>query len=1160
MSFSACLKDARSQSISNEGMEFWAVFPSHDPSIDPVTRLPALANITIYVTAKSRSLVTVRCGSANPITEWIPANTAVPFEVDRTQAYIDQTEANSNGPHNNRGIHIEVHNGYPKVAVYAHIFAGFRSAASLILPVEALGQKYLSMNYDQVAGGNSLLTLVATENDTRLLINDNGNVKVVDFKNAGEVFEYMAVSGRDLTGVSVEVDPNSPDNCNKRFAAFSGSTSVSIGCIGQRDLSRDPLFQQLYPTSSWGKNYGVAPFLNRRYIARILAEEDNTLVRIDGRDSTVLDRGEEYTTPEMIAPIFISANKKISVAQYSLTQKCSGLNGFLMAGDPEMLLLNPVEFNIKDVTMFSSEAEAIDERYINVIIRTRARNTFKIDGVAVLDGWRTFPSNPEYSYRQLPTTATSSNLTASEGFNAIAYGFGNAESYAYSAGTNLAANNYLLVNNKITDVDAPNACVGQPSNFKIILPFIAKSINWQLNDEASVDGSLTYEVVTTATGETAYQYSLDIEREFTVLSTQRMKVIAEAPNNNNCLGGNIEYNFEFDVYPIPTTDFSLDALACPDANLTFTDRSNSNLPDKPINKWLWDFGDGGTSTDQNPVHLYEQGGEYTVTLFAGLDDGCMTETIKTITIAPKISAKFDVAKTGCINTDLLLTDQSTVAAGNIVKWIWDFGDGNAQVVRTDKNPFNYQYTQLGTYKITLIAETANGCVSLSTESEVTIYDLSKSDFLLPEVCSEDDLATFINTSGDNQGNTDGLTFRWDFGDPTSGSQNTSTQVNGTHKYQVAGNYTVTLTVTNTSGCSSSVVKELTVNGSQITADFAILSPTTTCGNKIVMVKNNSSVNYGRITKIAWYMDVVNRPNDVIVDDEPEPGEEYEYLYPNFTTPVPKVVTIRLVAYSGAKCSMIIEKQINLQPSPILVFSNIPNLCLNGDKYTITEAQETLGLSGQSVITGTGIDTDGRFSPLLAGVGVHKLTFAFTTSEGCTDTISQNVTVSPIPEVTIDDNIFILSGGRRKIEATAAGDGLTFKWSPSTGLDRDDILNPTIAGEMDTEYTLTITNAQGCFVVRRIRVNVLAGIKPPNAFSPNGDGANDTWVLEYLDTYPDVTVEIFTRLGVRIFYSKGYTQPFDGNFKNEALPIGTYYYIINPNNKNKIITGSLTILR
>jgi len=1158
--FSAFLKEAKSQNISNEGKEFWAVFPSHDPSVDPATNQPALANITIYVTAKENSLVTVRCGSAIPQTKPIPANTAVPFVVSRAEAYIAQTEANNNAPYKNRGIHIEVSNGYPKVAVYAHIFAGFRSAASLILPVESLGQKYMSMNYIQTLGGNNLLTLVATEDNTKLLINDNGNIKEVDFKVAGEVFQYMAVSGRDLTGVTVEVDPSSPENCNKRFAAFSGSTSVSIGCVDMPDLSRDPLFQQLYPTASWGKEYGIAPFINRRYIARILAEENNTIVRIDGVVVDTLDRGEYHTTGEKINPMFVSASKRISVAQYSLTQKCSGINGFLMAGDPEMVLLNPIEFNIKAVTMFSSTKEAIDERYINVIIKTKARNSFKIDGVSNQNDWKPFPSNPEYSYKQIPITAESSNLTASEGFNAIAYGFGNAESYGYSAGTNLAANNYLLVNNTVTNNDAPNACIDQPSNFKIILPYVAKSISWQLNNEQVVNGSLNFIETTTSTGEKAYEYSFNQNRVFSELGTQRMRVLADAPNSSNCLGGIIEYNFEFEVYPIPTVDFSLDALSCPDSDLPFTDRSNSNIPDKPMNKWLWDFGDGETSTEQNPKHLYKQGGEYTVTLFAGLDDGCMSEMVKKITIAPKINAGFQVAAQGCVNTDLVLTDQSSVASGTLVKWTWDFGDGKTPVIRTSKDPFGYQYTQPGTYTITLVAETANGCVSLPAQHEVIIYDLSKSDFLLPEVCAEDDLAIFINKSGDGQGNTAGLTFTWDFGDPASGTANTSVQVNGSHKYGAAGQYIVTLTVKNTSGCSTVLKKNFTVNGSQITADFDILSPTTTCGNKVIMVKNNSSVNSGVITKIAWYMDVVNRPNDAVIDEEPEPGEEYEYLYPNFTTPFPKVVTIRLIAYSGTKCSEIIEKQITLQPSPILVFDYMPDVCLNIEKFTVTQTRETLGVSGQSSLTGPGIDKDGKFNPVLAGVGTHTLIFGYTTADGCTDTLRQTITVNPIPILTIDSEIYVLAGGRKKIIASAAGDGLTFKWSPSIGLDRDDVLNPTVSGEEDMEYTLTVSSAQGCTIVKHIKLNVLPSIKPSNAFSPNGDGANDTWVLEYLDTYPDVTVEIFTRQGVRIFYSKGYAVPFDGNFKNEALPVGTYYYIINPNNKKKSITGSLTILR
>jgi gliding motility-associated-like protein len=82
----------------------------------------------------------------------------------------------------------------------------------------------------------------------------------------------------------------------------------------------------------------------------------------------------------------------------------------------------------------------------------------------------------------------------------------------------------------------------------------------------------------------------------------------------------------------------------------------------------------------------------------------------------------------------------------------------------------------------------------------------------------------------------------------------------------------------------------------------------------------------------------------------------------------------------------------------------------------------------------------------------------------------------------------------------------------------------------------------------------------NAFSPNGDGINDVWVVSFLQDYPQATMQIVNRYGQVVFFSNGYNQPWDGKFKGQALPVGTYYYLINLRNGNPPIAGSVTIIR
>jgi gliding motility-associated-like protein len=94
------------------------------------------------------------------------------------------------------------------------------------------------------------------------------------------------------------------------------------------------------------------------------------------------------------------------------------------------------------------------------------------------------------------------------------------------------------------------------------------------------------------------------------------------------------------------------------------------------------------------------------------------------------------------------------------------------------------------------------------------------------------------------------------------------------------------------------------------------------------------------------------------------------------------------------------------------------------------------------------------------------------------------------------------------------------------------------------------------------VTVFPNIIFPNGFSPNGDGANDAWILDFIEFFPDCEVSVFNRWGQPVFYSKGYDIPWDGTYENKPVTIGTYYYVILLNHPlfPDAFTGPLTILR
>lgn len=94
----------------------------------------------------------------------------------------------------------------------------------------------------------------------------------------------------------------------------------------------------------------------------------------------------------------------------------------------------------------------------------------------------------------------------------------------------------------------------------------------------------------------------------------------------------------------------------------------------------------------------------------------------------------------------------------------------------------------------------------------------------------------------------------------------------------------------------------------------------------------------------------------------------------------------------------------------------------------------------------------------------------------------------------------------------------------------------------------------------ITVFIVEPVKPPNTFTPNGDGFNDTWNIPALLGYPKCVVTIFNRNGSQIYQSTGYPAAWDGTRNGIPLPVGVYYYLINLNYQRQKISGSVTILR
>jgi gliding motility-associated-like protein len=616
------------------------------------------------------------------------------------------------------------------------------------------------------------------------------------------------------------------------------------------------------------------------------------------------------------------------------------------------------------------------------------------------------------------------------------------------------------------------------------------------------------------------------------------------------------------INPVPSAAFTSSSTDCLGDSTVFKDASTSTLS---ITSWLWNFGDGQTSALQNPSHLYTASGTYSVTLTATNSGGCSsTSAIQTITINAAAIASFTYSSPACTGQPVVFTDASTSTSGSIAKWIWNYGDNSTDTLLTNAT-HTHTYTTAGTYTATLKVITSAGCASNLVSQSIVVNPLPVADFSMPDVCLSDAYAQFTDESTIADNTQSSFTYLWNFGDTnaTTSNPNTSTDENPKHKYSTVGNYTVTLTVTSKYGCVSATKSQLfTVNGAVPEASFTVPNAASLCSSDNVEFDNSSTVDFGSITKIIFYYDYINAPTDSNVfykdlSQIPADGKFY-HNYGTFNTPVTKNYQVKMVVYSGETCFSTSDYTITVNANPIVTLSAIGSLCQNAAAVQITEDKN--GFTGTGVFSGTGVSSSGLFDPTVSGAGTFNISYLFTAQTGCTYSSSQSITVYATPVITLPSSYYILSGGQTTLEAKATGDSLTYKWTPATGLSDATVLNPIASPTTDTQYQLTVTSAHDCTASAMVSVYVLQAPIVPNAFTPNGDGINDTWDIKYLDSYPDCTVSIFNRYGQRLFYSVGYPVAWDGKYNGSPLPVGVYYYIINPKHGRSPISGSLTLLR
>jgi gliding motility-associated-like protein len=464
--------------------------------------------------------------------------------------------------------------------------------------------------------------------------------------------------------------------------------------------------------------------------------------------------------------------------------------------------------------------------------------------------------------------------------------------------------------------------------------------------------------------------------------------------------------------------------------------------------------------------------------------------------------------------------------------------------------FNPVIAGVGTYPIKYVyTSSVIGCKDSATQN-ITVWPSPVANWGAGLPSCEKNNIVFTDSSVANYSNI--RSWIWDFGDSTKSTKSTGAVFSKI--FDTSKTYSVSLKVTTDSGCVSVLNTQLVKVNPLPKPVFSLPSICLPDGNGTFV--NSSSITDSSETNFTYAWNFGD-PNNSAGSTSKDPTHKYSAVGP---------VNVKLIITTNNNCIDSLTQVLNtIYPQPKALFTITPDSICMGDTVKFTD--QSVGKSspinkwvwdlGQS-------DADSVQNPNKrfrdSGIFTIKL-FGFNGQNCVSDTLTKTVTSFPYPHLKLGPDMKILDGGNALIKpAFVFGNNLTYLWKPPLYLNSDTAAVPRTTPLDDVTYILELTGIGGCMVTDDIFVKVLLAPEVPNAFSPNGDGINDNWVIKYLESYPGATIDVYNRYGQPVFKSVGYDKPWNGLYNGNQLPIGTYYYIINPKNGRKIITGSVTIIK
>jgi gliding motility-associated-like protein len=527
------------------------------------------------------------------------------------------------------------------------------------------------------------------------------------------------------------------------------------------------------------------------------------------------------------------------------------------------------------------------------------------------------------------------------------------------------------------------------------------------------------------------------------------------------------------------------------------------------------------------VHSFKPASTSPYTVVATNVDGCSDSSSVNIVVNLLPQAQFSALPV-CKNNSTVFNNSST---GNISNWDWSYGDG---AISTLQSP-SHIYATCDSFIVKLTVTTVEGCID-STTKIARVYCLPFANFMSTDACVNQAVScTDVSVVA---GSTI-ATWSWNFGD---NSAIVSSQ-NPTHPFSVDGAHTISLLITSSQGCVDSTTRNSIVHPLPV----AKFSASNVCDGDIVVFSNSSAIAApDAIQAWAWSFGDSSAINN---------NQNATHLYSAVGS-----YTSKLVVVSDFGCIDSTTHQVVVSPNPVVNFTTVDSsgcapLCLSLQNQSTIFSGNNVQWSWD-VGDGSGFTTSQSFDHCYQNSGVStaayfSVSLTVVSDSGCTSMITKNnyITVFPNPQAAFSITPSTTDITNAAVSIIDESLGADF-WNWNFG----DTVTSTSANPLPHVYTDTgsfvitlITSTQhGCYdtAYQNAIINPTFTFYVPNAFTPNGDGENDTFggtgifIKEYKMT-------IFDRWGNLIYKTDTIDKPWDGkvNYTTTLAVQDTYVYLI-----------------